>query len=56
VGDNSYGDGIWCHTAYCDQVEEIDVGGGCDNIVVRKIITVRQRDHSGQQQWEVLQH
>ena len=53
MGDNSYGDGIWCHMAYCAQVEEIGVEGGYDSIVVKKI-TVRQPDHSGQQQWESL--
>ena len=46
MGDYSYGDGIWCV-----QVEEIGVEGGCDSIVVKKI-TVRQPDHSGQQQWK----
>jgi len=30
--------------AFCAQVEEISVGGGCDSILVRKI-TVRQPDH-----------
>ena len=47
MGDNSYGDGIWCRMGFCAQVEEIGVGGGCDSILVRKI-TVRQPDHSGQ--------
>ena len=49
--NNSYGDEIWCYMAFCAQVEEIVVEGGCDSIVVRKI-TVRQPDHSRQQQWE----
>jgi len=40
VGDNSYGDEIWCYMEFCAQVEEIGVGGGCDSILVRKI-TVR---------------
>ena len=52
MGDNSYGDEIWCYMAFCAQVEETGVGGGCDSILVRKI-TVRQPDHSGQPQWEV---
>ena len=47
MGDNSYGDEIWCCMAFCAQVEGIGVGGGCDCILVRKI-TVRQPDHSGQ--------
>jgi len=47
VGDNSYGDEIWCCMVFCAQVEGIGVGGGCDCILVRKI-TVRQPDHSGQ--------
>jgi len=51
VGDDSYGDGIWCHIEYCAQVEEIGVEGGSDSIVVRKI-AVRYPDHSGQPQWE----
>ena len=37
--------------AYCVQVEEIGVACGYNSIVVKKI-TVRQPDHSGQQQWE----
>jgi len=49
VGDNNYGDEIWCHMGFCAQVEEIGVGDGCDSILVRKI-TVRQPDHSGQPQ------
>ena len=45
MGDNSYGDEIWCCMAFCAQVEGIGVGGGYDCILVRKI-TVRQPDHS----------
>ena len=37
MGDNSYGDEIWCCMAFCAQVEGIGVGGGCDCILVRKI-------------------
>ena len=28
------GDEIWCYMAFCAQVEEIGVGGGCDSILV----------------------
>ena len=51
MGDNSYGDEIWCHMGFCAQAEEIGVGSGCDSISVRKI-TVRQPGHSVQPQWE----
>jgi len=53
VGGNSIGtgSGVGLIMAYCVQVEEIGVEGECDSIVVKKI-TVRQPDHSGQQQWE----
>ena len=42
MGDNSYGDEIWCYMAFCAQVEEIGVGGGCDSILVRKITELAQ--------------
>jgi len=37
VGDNSYGDGIWCRMGFCAQKEEIGVGDGFDSILARKI-------------------